>query len=177
MAVANTNLGNCSPEDVAIIISQGAFSHVIQGYTDGTFVNITRQVPASVGYVGADLSAGRVIRDNRYSTITLTLSQISNSTDVLAQLLQRDTELRNDEGLFSITIKDNLGRSLYFSDQAFIGNKAEAAFGTEMSDREWIIEAFNLSNTQGGNSRFDADTAASLESIGGTVADRWQPRT
>ena len=88
MAVANTNLGNYSPEDVAIIISQGAFSHVIQGYTDGTFVSINRQVPASVGYVGADLSAGRVIRDNRYSTITLTLSQISNSTDVLAQLLQ-----------------------------------------------------------------------------------------
>lgn len=177
MAVTNTNLGNYSPEDVSIILTQGDFVHVVQGYTDGTFVSITREVPASVGYVGADLTGGRVIRDNRFSMITLTLSQISNSTDVLSALLQKDTELRSDEGLFTISIKDNLGRSVWYSDQAFIGNNGDADFGTEMSDRDWTIEAFNLTNVQGGNSRFDADTASNIESLGGTIPERWQPRS
>lgn len=177
MAVTNTNLGNYSPEDVSIVISQGDISHVIQGYADGTFIDISRTVPASVGYVGADLTAGRVIRDNRYSVITLTLSQISNSTDVLSALLQKDTMLRNDEGLFSITVKDNLGRSMWYSDQSFIGNSGDASFSTEMENREWIIEAFNLTNTQGGNSRFDGDTTDTLGKLGVTVEDKWKPRS
>lgn len=176
MAVATTNLGTYSPEDFVIVISNPDFTHQVSGYVEGTFIDIERQVPASTGVVGADLTAGRVIRDNRYSIVTLSLMQTSQSIDVLSHLLERDTRLRNDDGLFSILIKDTLGRSVWFSDQAFIGVDGNASFSTDIEGRDWVIECFNLKSTQGGNARFDADTVAAIEALGGTVEQKWQPR-
>lgn len=176
MAVGTTNLGTYSPEDFVIIISNEEMTHQVSGYIDGTFIDIERQVAASVGVVGADLTAGRVIRNNRYSIITLSLMQTSQSIDVLNHLLEKDTIKRNDEGLFSILIKDTLGRSVWYSDQAFIGIDGNASFSTDLEGRDWVIECFNLQSTQGGNARFDADTVAAIEALGGTVAQQWQPR-
>lgn len=176
MAVATTNLGTYSPEDVVVIVSNDDFTHQVSGYIDGTFIDIEREVPASTGVVGADLTAGRVIRDNRYSTITLTLMQTSQTIDVFSHLLELDSRKRNDEGLFKILIKDTLGRSVWYSDQAFIGTDGNATFSTDIEGRDWVIEAFNLQSTQGGNARFDADTVAAIEALGGTVEQQWAPR-
>ena len=131
-------------------------------------------MPASTLYVGADVSNARVVRSNKASTITLTLHQASSSTDILSQLLANDEETRDDTWLFSINIKDTIGRSLYYSPQAFIGSQPDAAYSTGIETRDWVIQCVSLSNMQGGNGKFDADTAATLEEIGGNVPDRWR---
>lgn len=174
MATSQT-LKSYSPEDITVILSNDQFSHVITGYADGSFLTITRETPASTLYVGADLSNARVVRANKASTITLSLHQASDSTDVLSQLLANDEETRDETWLFSVTIKDNIGRSVHYSPQAFIGNHPDAMYSTGIENRDWMIQCVSLTNLQGGNGKFDPDTLATLEAIGGTVADKWRP--
>lgn len=168
-------LASYSPEDMTIVLANSQFSHVITGYADGTFVSITREVPASTLYTGSDLSNARVVRANKASSITLSLHQASSSTDVLSQLLANDEETRDETWLFSVTIKDNIGRSLFYSPQAFIGNSPDATYSTSIENRDWMIQCVSLTNMQGGNGKFDPDTVATLTNIGGTVATKWQP--
>lgn len=175
MAGVSEILASYSPEDMVIIIANDKFSHVINGYADGTFVSISREVPASSLYVGSDLSNARVVRANKASTITLSLHQASESTDVLSQLLANDEETRDDTWTFSVTVKDNIGRSLFFSPQAFISNSPDATYSTGIENRDWTIQCVSLSNNQGGNGRFSPDTLGTLEGIGGTINDKWRP--
>ena len=68
-------LGTYSPASLDLVISVADEVHVVSGFADGTFINITRQTPASELYVGADLSTGRTKRRNKASTIDITLAQ------------------------------------------------------------------------------------------------------
>lgn len=174
MASMTEILSTYSPEDVVIVLANDSFSHVITGYADGSFINITREVPASTLYVGSDLSNARVIRANKASTVTVSLHQASESNDVLSQLLSNDEQARDNTWLFSLTIKDNTGRSLYFSPQAFISIEPDRSFSTGIENRDWGLQCVSLQGVTGGNGKFSTDGAAALGQLGGTVADRWK---
>ena len=175
MASVSEILATYSPEDVVVVLSNGQFSHVITGYADGTFVNITREVPASTLYVGSDVSNARVVRANKASTVTLSLHQASSSNDVLSQLLANDEETRDNTWLFSLTIKDNTGRSLYFSRQAFISAEPDRMYSTGIENRDWGIQCVSLGGVTGGNGSYDPATADSVTQLGGTIDPRWAP--
>jgi hypothetical protein len=173
--MANEVLASYSPEDVNIVISKGTFSHVLTGYVDGTFLNITRLVAASEPYSGADVSNARVVRANKNSSVTVTLHQTSESIDVLAQLLRNDEATRDSTWLFSMTIKDNSGRSLFYSRQCYIGTSPDNAYSTGIEGRDWVIHCVKLEQFAGGNGELSPDTAATLIDLGGSYADRWAP--
>lgn len=175
MASVSEILSTYSPEDVVVVIANDEFSHVVNGYADGTFINITREVPASTLYVGSDLSNARVVRANKASTITLSLHQASESNDVFSALLSNDEVARDNTWLFSLTIKDNTGRSLYFSPQAFISTEPDRAFSTGIENRDWGIQCVSLSGNTGGNGKFTPSTADSIVQLGGEVEARWAP--
>ena len=73
MASEIASLGNYSPEDVVMIINWATGSHTVSGMADGTFISYEREVPRATLYVGADLSAARVLRRNKSGTMSLTL--------------------------------------------------------------------------------------------------------
>lgn len=175
MAAVQEILGSYSPEDVIVILSNEFFSHSITGYADGTFINISRQVPPSTLYSGSDNTNARVIRANKGSTVALTLHQAAESNDILSQALIMDEATRDGSWCFSLLIKDGTGRSLYYSPQAFVSNSPDASFGSEIDTREWTLQCVSLSNYVGGNGKLTADTYGTLQSMGATVDPRWAP--
>lgn len=175
MASVSEILSSYSPEDVVIVIANSQFSHVVNGYADGTFINITREVPASTLYVGSDLSNARVVRGNKASTVTVSLHQASETNDVFSWVLSNDETTRDSTWTFSLTIKDNTGRSLWFSPQAFISQEPDRSFSTGIENRDWGIQCVSLDGIAGGNGKFTPSTAATVEALGGEIEPRWAP--
>lgn len=172
--MASENLGNYSPEDVVMIISNDQFSHTVSGMADGTFISYERSVDRSTLYIGADLSAARVLRRNKSGTVSLTLHQSAESNDVLSVIALRDEEAHDNSMLFSVTIKDLLGRSVFYAPQAFIGNDPTISYGTDLETRDWTITVVSVDRHFGGNSKLNPENQATLQSLGYTVADEWK---
>lgn len=166
-------LASYSPEDVVIILSNGQFSHTVNGTADGTFVNITRLIPGSEPYSGADVTHARVVRANLGATITFSLAQTSESNDILSQLLKNDSITRDNTWLFSVLIKDNTGRSRYFSRQCYIGGHPDTTFSTSIENRDWMVHCTKLEQNLGGNAELTSSASGEIGALGGEVEERW----
>lgn len=172
--MADSLLGNYSPESMVIVLSKGDFVHTIQGYADGTFLNVARITPASELYVGADLSAGRVKRRNKASTITITLHQFSVSNSVLQALQRADEEDDRDKWVVAMTIKDKSGTSSWSSNQTFVATVPDTNLSTTTGTREWVLQAVSLNANIGSNTLFDSSEVQAMNSLGAEVDARWQ---
>ena len=168
------NLGNYSPEDVVIILSNDKFSHTISGTADGTFINYEREIPRATLYTGADLTAARVLRRNKSGTITLTLHQSAESNDILSELARVDEESHNNDWLFAVTIKDMMGRSLLYAPQAFIGNDPTITYSVELETREWTIQVISVERHFGGNAKLSPENQETLSAFGYNLDPKWQ---
>lgn len=167
-------LGNFSPESFVIVLSKGDFLHTIQGYADGSFFNVTREVPSATLYVGSDNSAFRIKRRNKTSTVTITLHQASPSNAVL-QALQRADEATDDSSwVVAMTIKDTSGTSSWSSNQTFIGTIPDAQLGSTNESRAWVLHAVSLDSNIGSNQLFDSSEVAAMAALGSPVDARWQ---
>lgn len=175
MAAAKDILASYSPEDVIVVIAGSGFSHIISGTAEGTFISVTRIIPHATLYNGADASNARVVRAVKNADVTITLHSASESNDVLSQLLANDEASRDGSDVFSITIKDNSGRTVMSAPSAFIGTTPDTDFGIEITERPWVIHAINLTQTIGGNGPLSGDSSEALGGTGATVDDRWQP--
>lgn len=166
-------LGTYSPEDVVVTLSNSLFSHTASGFADGSFLTITRVIPAATLYTGADATSARVLRRIKNLDITFTLHQASETNDVLTQLQLLDEQAHNNDMLFAITIKDNMGRSVFSSDQCFIGATPDGEFGTELSTRAWMLHSIGSEVFIGGNGKFNPGTAQTVQDLGYTPDPYW----
>lgn len=174
MAGTSEILGTYSPENIVIVLSNSKMSHTISGYADGTFLAISRQAPHATLYTGADLSNARVVRGNKGATVTLTLHQAGESNDVLSALIAADEESRDGSDCFSVTIKDTIGRSTYYSPVGFLGNNPDASFGVDIETRDWQIHCVSLSQMTGGNGKVTPDGVEVLSALGVETDARWK---
>ena len=169
-----TNLKTYDPSQVVIILEKGGQSHIIVGVSEGTIVTVDRAGDAfseSVGAYGDTTRIYNPIWDK--ANITIPLQQTSESNDVLNALFQTDVAARNSDNLFSITIKDTEGRSLHYGYEAYVAVKPNAAYGNTMNNREWVVRVNRLEDTIGGNSKVDAQLAATVADFGGSIDSKW----
>lgn len=164
-----------SPNDLTIIISQesSGISHVCSGFSEDSIVQIERNAETFTMYTGADNYSTRIYNANNSAKVTLSVQQSSATNDILSRMYQNDAASRNSSGLFSITIKDNSGRSTYFSDDAYIGVVPNSNFSNSMQTRDWVIHAHNLETLIGGNGLISPEDQATLAALGTTVDTRW----
>lgn len=169
--MTDTNLGTYSPEEVQVILSVPAADvvHMISGYVDGTFVNVSRENPLSVLYNGADNTGARTLRTNRAASVQLSLHQSSSSNDVLTQLYLNDQDAKDNTWLFNILIKDSSGRSIYQGRQCFIGMLPDSDFGTTIGERQWTLSIRDLEQKLGGNAQFDPAVEQALVALGADI--------
>ena len=133
------------PKEVIITIGGVPMS----GFSDGTFLEVSRSEPTWTMVTGADGYVTRGKTNNFSGLVTLTLKQSSPSNDVLSGFIQLD-ELTNS-GIVPILIKDLSGNSTYFSAQGWVMQYANSTFGKDINDREWTIQLATLDLFVGSN--------------------------
>lgn len=175
--MATERLKTLAPNQVTVIITHEATGtvHTVTGFSEDSIVQIARNAETFTIYRGADDTKTRIYNSDTSATLTIPLQQTSSSNDVFTQLYEYDRARLNDQGLFQVMVKDLSGRSLYFSDESYIGNVPDSNFANTMQLREWVIHCASLNTIIGGNSRFSENDAATVTALGGTIADQWLP--
>jgi len=140
MSVKTYNAG-----EVSIIFAGIPF----EGFADGTFVTVARDNPSFNSLVGSDGEGARAKTNDKSGTITCTLLQTSVTNDALSALSQLD-ELSGD-GIGKLLVADKSGRTLAQAETAWIEKPADAEFGREISNREWVLKTDSLNIFIGGN--------------------------
>ena len=175
--MTTSTLATFAPNDVSIILNHPAtgISHTVSGYAQDSIVTVERDTEAFAMHTGADNTATRIYMPNTSGKITISLAQTSNSNDVLTWIYNYDLSKLNAQGLFSITVKDNSGRSTFYSAQSYIAIIPHSAFGTSMQNREWVIHGRDLQMALGGNNPFNNADASAVQALCGAINPAWAP--
>lgn len=131
----------------AVVITIGGVP--MSGFSDGTFLEITRDAQAFTKVVGADGTTTRVKSNNTGGTMTVTLKQSSPSNDVLSAFAQADA--LSNAGVVPILVKDLSGNSIYFSATGWVQKLPDSVFSAEVSDRSWVFDLADVDIFVGSN--------------------------
>ena len=134
------------PKNVSLILG----GQIIQGYTDGTFINVERNEDMFSMKVGVDGIGTRAKTNNKSGKITITLHQSSPSNDYLSTLALADENA--NAGAVPMLMRDNNGTSLCTSLTMWVKKMANAEYGKEVGNRVWVLESDEIIMFNGGNS-------------------------
>lgn len=140
------SLHTYSPEDITILLA-GLIP--MEGFVEGTFVSVQKDIlPFETSHT-ADGSTSRIHRPSASYTLRLALMATSPTNDVLNKLLQLD-ELTK-KGKFPILIKDQLGTSFFFSATSWVEAPPNLTFDSGIGERDWLIKCSQAAINIGGN--------------------------
>lgn len=128
-------LANYSPESVNCL----AFGIPLNGFADGTFINISKDKVAYGSTETTDGQVARIYTNSQTYTISLTFHRGSTSNDILTKLWQLD-EL-SQVGKFPLFIKDLSGTDLFFSTSTWIESVPNMVQSTNFDTRTWILKS------------------------------------
>lgn len=119
-----------SPSDVQLVIG---------GYqlTGWETISIARSVEGFTQIRGIRGKHTRVRNADTSAIINIPLLQTSPSNDVLSTIHELDLE--NGTGRIALTLKDNSGRSLFSSNEAYITNYPDVVYSGQFEYRSWKI--------------------------------------
>jgi len=140
------------PASVSVLVGGAP----ITGFADGTFVSIERNNDTFQIVSGADGIVSRAKSNDKTGSMSITLAQTSPSNDVLEGIASLD-EL-SSTGVVPVMVKDNSGRSVHFSGNAWVRRVPTAEFGKEISNREWQFDLADYVPFNGGNAEFEPTT-------------------
>ncbi len=135
-----------SPEDITVLVA--GFVQ-INGFVDGSFVTIDKDIQSFRTQRTSDGEVARIYDNDSTYTITLTLHSASPSNDALTKLWQLDQITQR--GKFPLTIKDELGTSFFFSSSSWIETTPTMEYSTEITERTWVIRSGQGIINFGGN--------------------------
>lgn len=168
-------LASYAPSEVVVVISKPdiGFTHQVVGMAEDSFIQIERDTDSWTLTTGSDGMPTRTHSINDSGKVTLDILAVSVSNDIMGALWSRDRQFKNNSGLFSIIVKDNSGRSLARSDQAFISNLPAQTFGSSSGTNQWVINAANLERVVGGNALVSGDAIDALGALEGSFDPQW----
>lgn len=135
-----------SPEDVKVFLG-GVYE--VKGFVDDTFISIERISEVFSHKITSDGTVVRSHKGNMAYQITITLSNASESNDVLNKLMLID--FATQVGKFPLMIKDNQGSSLMFSPSTWVEQQPRVDFGVNVTNREWVLVSNYATINVGGN--------------------------
>lgn len=133
-----------SPKDVILTIG----GYQITGWQRIT-INRYKSVKTIKGIRGKHT---RDISRDTSATLSFTLLQSTQANEVLSYI--HDVDISEGTGRISLTLKDNSGKSVFSSDEAYITGYPTVTFSGQFEDRPWeIFCQTTKSFVVGGNQR------------------------
>lgn len=140
-------LGSYSPNDVSVIVN----GTPIEGFADGTFVNVSYNSDAATMVEGADGSPAIAFkRGARGATITFTCLQTSLANNILNAFLQLQKFAASGANTLSVTIRNNQGGELVSMPRGVFQKEPDVGYGAEIGNRDWTIMG-QITSTYAGN--------------------------
>lgn len=131
--------GQINPKEYSLIFG----IHQIQGFHEGTIINIVYEANNYNPLIGADGEVSRILTNNQSALITVTLAQTSLSNDFLS--VQSNLDRKSGTGALPLLFKDNWGKSAGVSPVAWIEKMPDQPFdggaGATVQSRVWNIRA------------------------------------
>lgn len=121
----------------------------INGFADGTFVEVEFDEQQWNKVTGADGHTARAKTNNYAGAITVTLLATAVGNDVLNAFWQADK--RNNSGAVPISVIDKMGNTRWSSRRAWIRQMPTQGYAKEVETREWIIDCAELLGDAGGS--------------------------
>lgn len=140
-------LFNYIPEEVYVVIA-GILN--VEGFAEGSFVNITKDDPPYRSRTTSDGQVVRLYRNSQTYTVELTLHIGSSTNDFLTKLWQLDEITQ--KGKFPIMLKDGSGSDLFFSATSWIEGLPTMVKSTNVDTRTWRIKCASAGVNFGNNS-------------------------
>ena len=157
-----TILATYSPEDVTISL---AGMIPVEGYTEGTFVSISKDTPYFTTKESSDGFVSRVAHRSNLYTVQLTLMGTSESNKILTKLAVIDNNTHIVK--FPFIVKDTLGSTLLFSTSSWIETSPATDYSVSVDSRIWTIKCANASLTVGGNEQESGLMQDAISTIAG----------
>lgn len=145
MPIPNVGVKTFDPK--MVVITFGVIP--ISGYAEGTFVSVVPSGDAFGKSKGAGGDIERINRNQGDYEVTVTLQQTASVNAELSAALAADRV--TNAGVFPLTIKDLLGKTLFFAPQAWIRKDPDWEDGDDLNSRAWIFDTGIGSNLVGGN--------------------------
>ncbi len=123
----------------------------IQGFADGTGIEVSLDDDLFSDYTGADGDFTRSRRHGMVGKVKFTLAQSSPSNDVLTVIMLAD--IAANAGVLPFLLKDIGGTTDVFSAYGYILKPPDLTFGKDVSTREWVIRLSQVIIKPGGNSQ------------------------
>jgi len=134
-----------SPKDVILTIG----GYQLTGWQS---ISITRSAKSFTVIRGIRGKNTRIPNKDFSATITISLLQTSQSNDVLSTILIADEE--NGTARIALTLKDNSGRGVFSSNEAYITGFPAVVYSGQFEYRNWEFFAQTTNTyTLGGNAK------------------------
>lgn len=135
-----------SPSDVKVSI---AGLYQVEGFVDGTFINIVKNVKPFDIARAMDGEVARIYRKDEGFRVELTLAQSSSANNLLSTIYNID--VATQIGKFPMFIKDGLGQTTFMSLTTWVEDIPQVTFSNNMESRTWIFGCSQASLNIGGN--------------------------
>ncbi len=123
--------------------------NILSGFADGEQILVEANEDAFSLLMGAQGEGARTRSRDRSARVTVRLLQTSITNDVLSAILALDRLA--GEGILTLMVKDNSGRSLHLAESAWVVREPASPFGDEAGAREWIFETDHMLHNIAGN--------------------------
>lgn len=137
---------NYNPDEVKVVVA-GLMN--LDGFIDGTFINISKDVVPFSSVRLPDGTVSRLYNNDQTYTVRLTLHSGSGSNDFLTKLWYLDEITQR--GKFPLMIKDLSGSDLFFSTSTWVEQPPAIVKSANVDARTWILKSSSALINIGGN--------------------------
>jgi len=123
------------PEDINCL----AYGIPLTGFSDGTFITITKDKVPFGSTETTDGQISRLYTNSQTYTISLTFHRGSQSNDVFSKLWLLDELTKKAK--FPLLVKDLSGSDLFFSSSTWIEGIPSMVQSTNFDSRTWILRS------------------------------------